>query len=94
VNAARSTYPQKRQTVYIHWLKLSRVRGDGTSLHVHEKEDEHIIVVEGTARFACGDKIFDAQPGDVATLRKGIPHAWGNRTNTELRIAVFARTGN
>jgi len=34
-----------------------------------------------------------AQPGDVANLRKGIPHAWGNRTNADLRIAVFARPG-
>jgi len=67
--------------------------GDGTPLHVHEREDEHIIVVEGTARIVYGDKIFDAQPGDVAILRKGIPHAWGNRTNAELRIAVFARPG-
>jgi hypothetical protein len=29
----------------------------------------------------------------LATLRKGIPHAWGNRTNAELRMAVFARPG-
>jgi hypothetical protein len=34
-----------------------------------------------------------AQPGDVANLRKEIPHAWGNRTNADLRIAVFARPG-
>jgi len=31
--------------------------------------------------------ICAARPGadkDVATLRKGIPHAWGNRTNAEF----------
>jgi mannose-6-phosphate isomerase-like protein (cupin superfamily) len=64
--------------------------GDGTPMHVDEKEDEHVFVVEGTAGIAYGHKIFDVQAGDVATLRKGIPHAWGNRSNADLRVAVIA----
>jgi mannose-6-phosphate isomerase-like protein (cupin superfamily) len=67
--------------------------GDGTPMHVHENEDEHIIVLEGTARIAYGDKIFDAHAGDVASLRKAIPHAWGNRSASRLRIAVLAAPG-
>jgi quercetin dioxygenase-like cupin family protein len=55
--------------------------GDGTPLHIHEREDEHIAVLEGTARIAYGDKVFDCRAGDIATLRKGIPHAWGNRSS-------------
>jgi quercetin dioxygenase-like cupin family protein len=67
--------------------------GDGTPLHVHEEEDERIFVVEGTARIAYGEKIFDVHAGDVATLRKGIPHAWGNRTDADLRLAVLVFPG-
>ena len=67
--------------------------GDGTPMHVHETEDEHIAVLDGTARIAYGDKVFDGQAGDVVTLRKGIPHAWGNRTSAPLRIAVLASPG-
>ena len=67
--------------------------GDGTPLHVHENEDEHIIVLEGTARIAYGDKIFDAEAGKVVTLLSKIPHAWGNRANSQLRIAVVAFPG-
>jgi mannose-6-phosphate isomerase-like protein (cupin superfamily) len=67
--------------------------GDGTPLHVHENEDEHIIVLEGTARIAYGDKIFDAEAGKVVTLLRKIPHAWGNRSNSQLRIAVVAFPG-
>jgi mannose-6-phosphate isomerase-like protein (cupin superfamily) len=63
--------------------------GDATPLHVHQREDEHFLVVEGTARIAYGDRVFDLQAGKVATLRKGIPHAWGNRTNADLRLAVL-----
>jgi quercetin dioxygenase-like cupin family protein len=67
--------------------------GDGTPMHIHETEDEHIAVVEGTARIAYGDKVFDSPAGDVVTLRKGIPHAWGNRSSAPLRIAVLASPG-
>ena len=30
--------------------------GDSTPAHLHENEDEHILVVEGTARILYGDK--------------------------------------
>ena len=67
--------------------------GDGTPMHIHETEDEHIVVLEGTARIAYGDKVFDSHVGDVVTLRKGIPHAWENRSSAPLRIAVLASPG-
>jgi mannose-6-phosphate isomerase-like protein (cupin superfamily) len=67
--------------------------GDGAPLHLHTKEDEHIIVIEGTARFALGDKIFEAEAGEFLTLKKNVPHAWGNRSASRLRIAVIAYPG-
>ena len=67
--------------------------GDGTPMHIHEQEDEHIAVLEGTARLAYGDKVFDSHVGDVVTLRKGIPHAWGNRSSAPLRIAFLVSPG-
>jgi mannose-6-phosphate isomerase-like protein (cupin superfamily) len=67
--------------------------GDGTPMHVHEREDEHMAVLEGTARVAYGDKVFDSQAGDVVTLRKKIPHAWGNRSSAPLRIAFLVTPG-
>ena len=67
--------------------------GDGTPMHIHEKEDEHIVVLEGTVRIAYGDKVFDSKAGDVVTLRKGIAHAWGNRSRAQLRIAILASPG-
>ena len=67
--------------------------GDGTPLHVHHNEDEYLFVVEGTARFALGDKIFDAEAGTIVTLPRNIPHAWGNRSSSRLRIAAMAYPG-
>jgi mannose-6-phosphate isomerase-like protein (cupin superfamily) len=74
-------------------VEIASDPGDGTSFHVHEQEDEQILVLEGTARIACGEKIFDCCQGEVATLRKGILCAWGNRTGAKLRIAIVASTG-
>ena len=67
--------------------------GDGTPLHVHQNEDEYLFVVEGTARFALGDKQFDAAAGTMVTLPRKIPHAWGNRSGAKLRIAAICFPG-
>ena len=50
--------------------------GDSTPVHLHEKEDEHILVVEGTARVLYGDKTFDATAGTIVRehLNKGLAH--------------------
>jgi quercetin dioxygenase-like cupin family protein len=67
--------------------------GDSTPVHLHEKEDEHILVVEGTARVLYGDRTFDAPAGAVVSLARGIPHAWGNPTNTPLRLVITSTPG-
>jgi mannose-6-phosphate isomerase-like protein (cupin superfamily) len=67
--------------------------GDSTPVHLHEREDEHILVVEGTARVLYGDKTFDATAGTVVSLARGIPHAWGNPTDTPLRLVTTATPG-
>src|SRR6267154_3086943 len=49
--------------------------GDSTPVHLHENEDEHILVAEGRARVLYGDKTFDVTAGMVVSLARGIPHA-------------------
>jgi mannose-6-phosphate isomerase-like protein (cupin superfamily) len=67
--------------------------GDSTPVHLHEKEDEHILVVEGTARVLYGDRTFDAGAGTMISLARGVPHAWGNPSESPLRLAVTATPG-
>ena len=74
-------------------LEIASSPGDGTPLHLHANEDEHFLVAEGTARIAYGDKIFDLQAGEVASLLRGIPHAWGNRTKADLRLVILVSPG-
>lgn len=67
--------------------------GDSTPLHVHQNEDEHFVILEGTARIALGDKIFDVDAGAAITLPRKIPHAWGNPTEKPLRFVATVTPG-
>jgi mannose-6-phosphate isomerase-like protein (cupin superfamily) len=69
-------------------VEILAERGHETPIHVHENEDEHFVVVEGTAHMVRGDETFEATAGAAISLRKGIPHAWGNRSDTPLRLVV------
>ena len=51
-------------------------RGAATPLHVHRREDEEFVVLEGTARFLVADRRIDAGAGDVVLLPLGVPHAY------------------
>jgi quercetin dioxygenase-like cupin family protein len=67
--------------------------GDATPMHVHNNEDEHLIVLEGTVRVAYGTDIFDVAAGNTMMLRRQIPHAWGNRTNAPVRMVFVVTPG-
>jgi quercetin dioxygenase-like cupin family protein len=67
--------------------------GDGTPMHVHQNEDEFLFVLEGTVRCALSDKVFDSEAGTMITLPRNIPHAWGNRSSSILRLAFFVYPG-
>jgi mannose-6-phosphate isomerase-like protein (cupin superfamily) len=67
--------------------------GDGTPIHIHQNEDEHFTILEGTAHVVSGDKTFDAAAGTAVTLSKGIPHAWCNLSNSPLRMVVISSPG-
>jgi len=46
-----------------------------TSSHVHSREDEMYYVIEGEHVFVCGGQEFQAGPGGLVFLPRGVPHA-------------------
>ena len=78
-------------TPFWNWLRpLEAV----LSLHIHQNEDEHFTILEGTVRFVCGDRTFDAAAGTSFTVPKGVPHTWANRSETDIRmLGTFAPGG-
>ena len=67
--------------------------GDSTAVHIHENEDEHILVVEGTLRVLYGDKTFDAKAGTMVSLARRVQHSWENPTDTPIRLLITAMPG-
>ena len=51
--------------------------GAGPAWHVHPY-DEIFMIREGRARFTIGDKIIDAEKGDVLTGPAAVPHKYEN----------------
>lgn len=51
--------------------------GEGPKLHVHPY-DEVFTITEGRARFTVGDKIIDAEAGDIVFGPANIPHGYQN----------------
>jgi mannose-6-phosphate isomerase-like protein (cupin superfamily) len=66
---------------------------NGVPMHVHENEEEHFIVLEGTAHMANGDRRVDVVAGSSITVGKGVPHAWCNLSNIPLRMLVVFTPG-
>lgn len=64
------------------------------AMHLHQKEEEHFVVLEGTYRVAVEDKIFDVAPGTSVAVPKGVPHAWRNLSSSPGRLlAIFTPGG-
>lgn len=56
--------------------------GKGVALHVHEKEDELVYLLQGEIEVTLGDQTMLAVPGVMALLPRGIPHGFTNVGDT------------
>ena len=60
--------------------------GKGVALHVHEREDELVYLLEGEIEVMLGDQKMKAVPGVMALLPRGIPHGFTNVGNKPSRL--------
>ncbi len=67
--------------------------GNGVPLHIHNKEEEHFMVLEGTLDIANGDRRWEAPAGTCVTVKRGVPHAWCNPSDTPLHMLVVFSPG-
>jgi mannose-6-phosphate isomerase-like protein (cupin superfamily) len=66
---------------------------NGVVRHIHHKEEEHFIVVEGTLHMARGDDVFDVPAGSSVSIPRGVPHAWCNLGEIHVRFLVLFTPG-
>ncbi|HEY1021827.1 MAG TPA: cupin domain-containing protein [Flavisolibacter sp.] len=62
--------------------------GLGLPMHVHDREDEIIYVVEGEFEIFLGDKRFIAKAGDNVFFPRGLAHAFQN-AGSKAAKAIF-----
>jgi quercetin dioxygenase-like cupin family protein len=74
------------------WYWIGR-RGAASPLHVHHREDEQFLVVDGQIRFFIEDERIDAGPGDLVFLPREIPHAYLVTSDTVKAVGMVTPGG-
>jgi mannose-6-phosphate isomerase-like protein (cupin superfamily) len=64
-----------------------------TPLHVHHREDETFIVVEGEIDFEIGGRRIPARPGSVLFGPRGIPHGYTVRKGPSRMLFLLTPAG-
>ena len=60
--------------------------GKGVALHVHEREDELVYLLDGEIEVTLGFQKMKAVPGVMALLPRRIPHGFTNIGNKPSRL--------
>lgn len=62
--------------------------GAGTPPHVHHREDELFLVLEGEVEFIADGQSRRAKPGTWALLPRDLPHHFRNPGESEARLHI------
>jgi mannose-6-phosphate isomerase-like protein (cupin superfamily) len=65
----------------------------GPALHVHPEFEETFYVIEGHLALRVGDDAYEAGPGTVASIPRGVKHTFANPTNEPARTLVLVTPG-
>ena len=69
------------------------VHAGGPPLHVHEAEDEVVIVLSGELTYRVGDQSGTADGGGLLWFPRGVPHAVANLTDSPCRFLTVVAPG-
>lgn len=67
--------------------------GFGPPLHLHHREDEGMLVLDGEIRFRQGDEEFVAGPGTLVWAPRGMPHAFRVQSPTARALVIVTPGG-
>jgi quercetin dioxygenase-like cupin family protein len=68
-------------------------RGAGSPVHVHERDDETVFLLSGTATFWAGRDRWELTSGDTAFLPRGLPHTYLFTSETADMLTVCNPAG-
>jgi mannose-6-phosphate isomerase-like protein (cupin superfamily) len=61
----------------------------GPARHIHTHEDEALYVLSGVLTVEVGDERYDAGSESFVFMPRGLPHAFGNLGEQEVRAVVL-----
>lgn len=67
--------------------------GSGPPRHVHHREDEIFHVLEGKLLIWCDGDTYEALPGQIAALPRGIPHTFRVISDSPARMLTTVVPG-
>lgn len=62
--------------------------GKSTPLHMHEREEETLTVLEGVMHLTVGDKQVSVRAGETALLPRNVPHRLTNNGDAPARYLL------
>jgi mannose-6-phosphate isomerase-like protein (cupin superfamily) len=68
-------------------------QGFGPPLHVHHREDEGMLVLEGELRFRRGTEEFLAGPGTLVWVPREVPHAFTVQSPSARALVIVTPGG-
>ena len=67
--------------------------GSGPPLHVHDDEDEVVVLLEGTVAYRVGDATGEVGAGGLLWLPRGVPHAFAALGDQPVRFVTVVTPG-
>jgi quercetin dioxygenase-like cupin family protein len=74
-------------------MRSDTARGNGVPVHVHQREDEIFLLLNGALTVWAGDKRRELSGGGVAFLPRGIPHTYFVTSQIATILEVIAPGG-
>ena len=68
-------------------------RGNGSPVHVHDRDDETFFVLDGELRVVAGEEEHAAGPGTVAVLPRRLRHAYVVTSATARFLSLHTPAG-
>ena len=68
--------------------------GGGPPLHIHTREDEFFLVLEGDVSFYIDGKVIRRGPGGSAFVPRGAAHCFRNISDRSARLLVLFTPGD
>jgi quercetin dioxygenase-like cupin family protein len=69
------------------------MHGGGPPLHVHDDEDEVVIVVHGELAYQLGERVGTLGAGGLLWMPRGVPHTIASSSSEACRFMTLATPG-